>query len=84
MFESKTSNSSSSNIDFVNWLIVRSNLILGDNPNAVENLKIVGPQSRLFLCDKIYFSTSTFCFAYKDIGLSSASSLRGKSVSLKP
>ena len=54
-------------------ILSASKLVLpgvGAFKNAVENLKIVGLNLVFFLKLNIYFSIFTFCFAYKDFGLS--------------
>ena len=48
--------------------MVKSNLILGDTPKAVANLKIVQITDVLFFLEIIYFSASTFALAYRDKG----------------
>ena len=68
VFSSYTSKLLSKYKSFTNWLIVKSKRILGENPNAVANLRIVGLDVVLFLKLKIYCSAFTFDFAYKDRG----------------
>ena len=56
--------------------MVKSYLILSDKPNAVANLKIVGLKDFFLFNFNMYFSISTFDFAYKERGLRLLDSVR--------
>jgi len=50
--------------------MLKSNLILGDKPNAVANLKITSVKTDVYFLDNKYLSLITFALAYRDNGLS--------------